>query len=234
VTGRSLRRSTARCLCGVLVVGAVAVTAACKRRGHETAPGPVASATPTLPTAPPAPVASPGSAQPTSFTTPSEAAYADGGAPRGYDRVAVWDLVPSGDGAAVLLLDSTHTTVLPIFVADADALTIRLELDGKHRERPLTHDLLSSILKGLGARPVKVQIDDLRDDTYFGSLFLRQGDRVIALDARPSDAITIALESGAPLYVSKAVMLGSGVPREALEKARKIRPPSPARTPISL
>jgi bifunctional DNase/RNase len=73
----------------------------------------------------------------------------------------------------------------------------------------------------LGGSPVKSQIDDLRDDTYFGSVFLRQGDRILQLDARPSDAIAIALGSGAPLYVSRSVMLASGVSREQIEKEEK-------------
>ncbi len=152
---------------------------------------------------------------------PTAAAFADGGAPKGYERATVWDLVPAEDGAAVLLLDSSSTTVLPIFVGGTEALTIRLDMDGKRYERPLTHDLLTSLLRELGASAVKSQIDDVRDDTYFGSVFVRQGERIVQLDARPSDAIAIALGSGAPLYVSRSVMLASGVPREELEKQEK-------------
>jgi bifunctional DNase/RNase len=169
-----------------------------------------------------------------SAIVPSAAAFADGGPPKGYEHAIVWDLVPAGDGAAVLLLDSSNTTVLPIFVGGTEALTIRLDLDGKHYGRPLTHDLLASIVKELGGQPIKAQIDDLRDDTYFGSIFVRQGDRIMQLDARPSDAIAIALGSGAPLYVSRSVMLTSGVPREALEKAQKAPDLGKRKTPISL
>jgi bifunctional DNase/RNase len=156
-----------------------------------------------------------------SAIVPSASAFADGGAPSGYERASVWDVVQAGDGAAVLLIDSKHLTVLPIFVGGTEAMTIRLRADGSRYERPLTHDLLSSLVHELGGSPVKSQIDDLRDDTYFGSIFVRQGDRVLQLDARPSDAIAIALGSGAPLYVSRSVMLASGVPREEIEKAEK-------------
>lgn len=152
---------------------------------------------------------------------PSPAAFADGGAPSGYERASVWDVVQAGEGAAVLLIDSKHVTVLPIFVGGTEALTIQLRADGARYERPLTHDLLSSLVRELGGAPVKSQIDDLRDDTYFGSVFVRQGDRVLQLDARPSDAIAIALGSGAPLYVSRSIMLASGVPREQIEKDEK-------------
>ena len=165
---------------------------------------------------------------------PGPAAFADGGAPKGYEHATVWDLVPAGDGAAVLLLDASKTIVLPIFVGGTEALTIRLDLDGTHSGRPLTHDLLASIVKELGGEAVKAQIDDLRDDPYFGSVFVRPGDRVLQLDARPSDAIAIALGSGAPLYVSQSVMLTSGVPREELEKVQKTRESGKKKMPISL
>ncbi|HLK36709.1 MAG TPA: bifunctional nuclease domain-containing protein, partial [Polyangiaceae bacterium] len=84
-----------------------------------------------------------------------------------------------------------------------------------------TQDLLSSLVAELGGVAVKTQIDDLRDDTYFGSVFFRQGDRILKLDARPSDAIAIALGNAAPIYVSRSVMLGSGVPREQIDKPDK-------------
>jgi bifunctional DNase/RNase len=158
---------------------------------------------------------------PGSAIVPSEAAFADGGAPQGYETASVWDVVPTSDGAAVLLIDAKKLTVLPIFVGGTEALTIQLRADGTRYERPLTHDLLSSVMRELGGSPVKSQIDDLRDDTYFGSVFLRQGDRILQLDARPSDAIAIALGSGAPLYVSRSVMLASGVSREQIEKEEK-------------
>jgi bifunctional DNase/RNase len=129
--------------------------------------------------------------------------------------------VATEDGAAVLLIDAKKATVLPIFVGGTEALTIRLRMNGQRYARPLTHDLLASLVEELGGQPVKVQIDELRDDTYIGSVFVRQGRRVLQLDARPSDAIAISLGSGAPLYVARSVMLGSGVSREEIEKEEK-------------
>ena len=212
----------------ILLLLVVALGApACKRKAHDLHPAPSASVAQTRIPAP-EPIA-PGTA-----VEPSAAAFADGGAPTGYEHAIVWDLVPAGDGAAVLLLDSSNTTVLPIFVGGTEALTIRLDLDGKRYDRPLTHDLLASIVKGLGGQPVKAQIDDLRDDTYFGSVFVRQGERVLQLDARPSDAIAISLGSGTPLYVSRSVMLSSGLPREDLENDEKRRAVGTRKTPISL
>jgi bifunctional DNase/RNase len=197
-------------------------TVACKSRSRQHPPvaGPAPSTPPAAPGAPPLAPA-PTEAAVASALVPSQAAFADGGAPNGYERTSVWDVIPAGDGAAVLLIDSKQDTVLPIFVGGTEALTIQARADGTHYERPLTHDLLSSLVRELGGAPVKTQIDDLRDDTYFGSVFVRQGDRILQLDARPSDAIAIALGSGAPLYVSRSVLLASGVPREQIERDEK-------------
>ena len=215
----------------VLLLFAVVGTAACRRLARELAPAaPPAAAQARSGQPAPAPEPLPfGSA-----VVPSPAAFADGGAPTGYEHATVWDFVPTGDGAAVLLLDASRTTVLPIYVGGTEALTIRLNLDGKHYERPLTHDLLALMVKELGGRPIKAQIDDVRDDTYYGSVFVRQGDRVVQLDARPSDAIAIALGSGAPLYVSRSVLLASGVPLEDLEREQKGHGVENRKTPISL
>jgi bifunctional DNase/RNase len=202
----------------VLVLGVSAAALAYRTHSHKKG-GTAAAASSSASTAalPPPPAPAPAA----SATVPSQAAFADGGAPTGYERASVWDVVPAGDGAAVLLIDTKQLTVLPIFVGGTEALTIQLRADGERYERPLTHDLLSSLVHELGGSPVKSQIDDLRDDTYFGSIFVCQGDRILQLDARPSDAIAIALGSGAPLYVSRSVMLESGVPREQIEKEEK-------------
>jgi bifunctional DNase/RNase len=196
----------------------LAAVSGCRRQTHRGAPAASASVAATqAPTPPRLPEPLPRS----SAIVPSAAAFADGGAPVGYERATVWDLVPTGDGAAVLLLDSSGTTVLPIFVGSTEALTIRLDMDGHHYERPLTHDLLSSLVRELGGVTVKAQIDDQRDDTYYGSVFVRQGERVLQLDARPSDAIAIALGNGTPLYVSRSVLLTSGVSREEIDNEDK-------------
>ncbi len=214
-----MRNHTSLRLAGLLL--GILCAADCRRAPATSDPPPAASSAEpaAIPVAPPQPVAASPAGRPT--IVPNAAAYADGGAPAGYDRASVWDVVPAGDGAAVLLLDATSTVVLPIFVGGTEALTIKLRLQGEHYQRPLTHDLLSTVLKELDAQPVKAQIDELKEDTYYGSLFMRQGDRILQLDARPSDAIAVALGSGAPLFVSHAVLLTSGVPRKDIEKDQK-------------
>lgn len=200
----------------LVVCACAAMLVACRGRFQRGAP-PAASASASVATTdvipdPPPPPLPVGSA-----VVPSVAAYADGGAPKGYELATVWNVVAAGDGAAVLLVDSKNI-VLPIFVGGTEALTIQLRMDREQYSRPLTHDLLSTVITELGGHPVKVQVDDLRDETYYGSVFVKQGERVVQIDARPSDAIALALGSGVPIYVAQSVMLSSGVPRDQIER----------------
>jgi bifunctional DNase/RNase len=73
-------------------------------------------------------------------------------------------------------------------------------------ERPLTHDLMVHAIEQLDAKVARSVIDDLRDDTYYAKLVLKRGKEEIAIDARPSDAITLALKADAPIYVAEKVM----------------------------
>lgn len=136
--------------------------------------------------------------------------------PHGYVEIVVADVVDlDGNGGAVLVLDETTNLVVPIFIGGTEAASIKARLAGTPRERPLTHDLLDSIVRKLDAAIVKVQIDELRDQVYIGSVFVRpRGGRIARIDARPSDAIALAIGNKIPMYVAKAVFEASGVPRD--------------------
>jgi bifunctional DNase/RNase len=215
---------------------ACALTASCKRPSGPAQPVTNAPASPSasvLAVEPQPPVSS---ADPQTSTATSEAADADADVPTGYELTRVWQIVASEDGATVLLVDESETTVLPIFVGGTEALTIQLRLDGRHYPRPLTHDLLSALVADLGGRPVRAQVDELRGETFYGTVFVLQGDHLFKLDARPSDAIAMALGSGVPLFVSRSVMLSSGWRREDVDRAlddRKLEKPRHL-DPISL
>ncbi len=73
-------------------------------------------------------------------------------------------------------------------------------------ERPLTHDLAVALVENLEGKIVRAVIDDLRDDTYYAKVVLKRGKEEVAVDARPSDAITLALKVDAPIYVAEKVM----------------------------
>ena len=108
-------------------------------------------------------------------------------------------------------MDLAKQTMLPIFVAEAEALSIHLRRDKRRFVRPLTHDLLDDILRRLGAELVKIHIDDIRGKTFVGAVFVRSGDKVFEVDARPSDAIALAIGNRAPIFVSKRVLERAGI-----------------------
>jgi uncharacterized protein len=146
--------------------------------------------------------------------------------PEGYTAVHVAGVIPTEDGgAAVLVTDEKEQVVLPIMVGGTEALSIQLRLEGRSHPRPLTHDLLESILGSMGGTIVKVHIDDLRDGVFFGSVFVRQDDWVFKVDARPSDAMALAVGNKVPVYVARRVLDEGGVKREDLEQ-RRVMPPS--------
>lgn len=105
----------------------------------------------------------------------------------------------------VLLGEPEGNQVLPIWVGPFEAQAIALAMQGILTPRPLTHDLLRSLCETLGVEVNKVLVQDIRDGTYYAELYLRQGDREVVVDARPSDAIALALRTNAPLYITEKV-----------------------------
>jgi bifunctional DNase/RNase len=137
-------------------------------------------------------------------SAPSSAALAP---PSGYVELVVQDVVPTPHGQpAVLLRDASASLLVPIFIGGTEALSIELRHNKKRYARPLTHDLFDALLDKLGGKLVRVQIDGVRDETFVGAVFVQRGAEVIELDARPSDAIALAVGSGAPIYVSPEVI----------------------------
>lgn len=158
------------------------------------------------------------------------------GPPPGYVVASVLGVHATNAGNVVLVGTSTDdgALVLPIFVGGTEALTIRLRFEGNQFARPLTHDLLGTLLAKLGARPVAVQIDELRGDTFVGTVIVRQGARVLEVDARPSDAIAVALGSSAPIHVSRALLEAAGIPKKDLDLANPDRNVPRPKDPIWL
>jgi len=117
----------------------------------------------------------------------------------------------------VVLRDADNKLNLPIWIGLLEATAMATEIEGIKMARPMTHDLLRSTLAALGATVESVEVNDLRENTYFALVHLRHGDRSLMIDARPSDAIALALRTRCPIYVAKAVLEQSSVLQQAEE-----------------
>lgn len=111
----------------------------------------------------------------------------------------------SGGGYALLLKEIDGNRRIPIIIGHFEAQAIAFELEGLKPPRPLTHELLKNIIETLSYKVENVVISELRDSTFFSQIFL-DSDEIDPLDARPSDAIALALKFNAPIFVAKEVM----------------------------
>jgi bifunctional DNase/RNase len=116
-------------------------------------------------------------------------------------------LFDQAKGAAVVtLVEESGERVLPIFIGMLEGMAISRELNRTASPRPLLHDLFCNILQGLQVRLEKVVVDALSNATYYAQLHLKQQDAAMIADARPSDAIALAVKLQAPIYVAEAVL----------------------------
>jgi uncharacterized protein len=106
----------------------------------------------------------------------------------------------------VILKDLHSERFLPIFIGQVEADAITTELQSAQRQRPLTHDLLKSVITEMGGRLAYVLINDIRSETFYARLVIEVQGKKMDVDARPSDAIALAVRVKAPLFVTEAVM----------------------------
>jgi bifunctional DNase/RNase len=111
----------------------------------------------------------------------------------------------------VILKDSENKLNLPIWIGLLEATAMATELEGIKMARPMTHDLLRDMLTELGASVEAIEVTDLRDNTYYALIHLDVGGQRLAIDCRPSDAISLALRTKSPIYVAKKVLESSSV-----------------------
>ncbi len=117
----------------------------------------------------------------------------------------------------VILKESGRDRYLPIWIGPWEANAIAMKLQGVSPERPLTHDLFAQTLLELGAAVQRIVVSDLADETYRARLLLEVDGRIVEMDARPSDAIALAVRTSAPIYATDAVLDRAGVTPEADE-----------------
>ena len=119
--------------------------------------------------------------------------------------------VDVGSSTPLLLLEEVGgSRVLPIFIGAPEAAAIAYALEGVSAPRPMSHDLLGTVITALGARLFAIEIADLRDNTFFAKLHLLRGLEEISVSARPSDAVALALRVGAPILVNDELMAAEG------------------------
>lgn len=105
----------------------------------------------------------------------------------------------------VLLVDQAEAMALPIWIGQAEATAIAMELQGVKPPRPMTHDLLRSVLNELAVNVVRVIVTEVKDSTYYAEVHLANDGHNLVVDSRPSDAIALALRAEAPIFVSDKV-----------------------------
>ena len=121
----------------------------------------------------------------------------------------------------VLLKDADNKLNLPIWIGLVEATAMATELEGIKMARPMTHDLLKNVITETGGIVECVEVTDLRDNTYYASIYLNIGDRHIVIDSRPSDAISLALRTNSPIYVAKKVLEASSVLQQLEEESKE-------------
>ncbi len=115
----------------------------------------------------------------------------------------------------VVLRDDTSGRLLPVWIGHFEARSIEVVLVGEQPARPLTHDLTLRLLEAVGASVQRVELNNLVDTTFYAEITVALGDQTHRVDARLSDAVALAVRTGAPIYVSRALLDTAGVDREA-------------------
>jgi bifunctional DNase/RNase len=137
--------------------------------------------------------------------------------------VTIKGVMPTANGCAVFLGNDDKTFV--IYVDHSVGNAIQMTLRGIKKDRPLTHDLIGSVLLGLGVQLDHIVVNDARDNTFYARILLRMenelGKKIVELDARPSDSIVLALQQKRSIYVARSVFDGVEDMTEILERVLK-------------
>jgi len=113
---------------------------------------------------------------------------------------------PATQSPIVILRDAENRHILPIWIGILEANAIAVGLEKVRLPRPMTHDLFKNVMDTLGVRLLRVEVTDIKDNTYYAELHFDSAGKALVVDTRPSDAIAIALRMGAPILVHDAVI----------------------------
>ena len=120
----------------------------------------------------------------------------------------------------VVLKDVNGGTVLPIWVGIFEANAIALEIEKVSTPRPMTHDLIKTVLMGLNTGVKKIVVNELKDDTFYALIWLEKDGELISVDSRPSDALALALRLDCPIYVEDSVLKNSRATSSVTDKVQ--------------
>ena len=129
-------------------------------------------------------------------------------------KVAGIILDPSANVPVLILKDREDRYTVPIWIGIVEASAIATELEKTTMPRPMTHDLLRNVLRELGATVDRIEVTELRDNTFFAAIHLRTAAGARVIDSRPSDAIALALRVGASIFVEERVIAALGSQEE--------------------
>jgi hypothetical protein len=118
----------------------------------------------------------------------------------------------------VILKDIAGNSILPIWVGIYEANAIALEIEKVSTPRPMTHDLIRTLLHGLEASVRKVVVNELKEDTFYARIWLEKNGDVISVDSRPSDALAVALRLDCPIFVEDSVLQSSKMANAGSDK----------------
>jgi bifunctional DNase/RNase len=126
----------------------------------------------------------------------------------------IWTVAQTDQGNVVLVRPKGSDLAVPIFIGQLETQSILIGLGKVEVPRPLTHDLAISLVRALDAEILRIEINDLREQTFFARIILgkrAQGDAELAVDSRPSDAIGLAVRTGCPVFIAESVVEEAGI-----------------------
>lgn len=131
--------------------------------------------------------------------------------------------IPGSSAVAIILAEPNSGSFLPLSIDREQALSIYLGQNDIPTERPRSHDLMASLLRSLDATVERIVITDLRDNVYYAELELSRGEKIVKVDARPSDAIALALRVDAPIFAMQHLLDNGALPDTAEDAFSQVR-----------
>ena len=134
----------------------------------------------------------------------------------------IWGIAETGDGFMVFIRPLESEYSVPIFIGQLEAQAILIGFGGISISRPLTSDLLQNVITEANFELLRIEISDLKDNTFFGSLVLQKpGGAELIIDSRPSDALALAVRCKSPIYISESVVDKAGIIAEDLTSGKE-------------